>query len=95
MAYNHCFLTTTFPRPESITEGEMIVGGHSFPGFFPLPDLQVRTVLLIKKEEYKEMKRSGPLCANRGLPGTVLPKANGAEHLYTDGDDYLWKNRGK
>ncbi|MCI2253756.1 hypothetical protein L2D08_05195 [Domibacillus sp. PGB-M46] len=54
-----------------------------FPGFFPLPDLQVRTILLIKKEEYNEMKRSGPLCAN------------GAEHPYTDDDNYPWKNRGK
>ncbi|WP_050180382.1 FAD-dependent oxidoreductase [Domibacillus robiginosus] len=36
--YNHYFLTVTFPRPESITEGEMIVRGHSFLGLFPLPD---------------------------------------------------------
>ena len=57
--YNHYFLTVTFPRPESVTEGEMIVRGHSFLGLFPLPDSKVRTVLLIKKEEYKEMKRNG------------------------------------
>lgn len=57
--YNHYFLTVTFPRPESLTEGEMVVRGHSFLGLFPLPDLKVRTVLLIKKEEYKEMKREG------------------------------------
>ena len=37
----------------------MVVRGHYFLGLFPLPDLQVRTVLLIKKSEYKEMKRGG------------------------------------
>ncbi|WP_046179114.1 FAD-dependent oxidoreductase [Domibacillus tundrae] len=57
--YNHYFLTVTFPRPSNLTEGEMIVRGHYFLGLFPLPDLQVRTVLLIKKEEYKEMKNEG------------------------------------
>ncbi|MBM7648249.1 2-polyprenyl-6-methoxyphenol hydroxylase-like FAD-dependent oxidoreductase [Bacillus ectoiniformans] len=57
--YNHYFLTVSFPRPESLTEAIMIVEGHYFLGLFPLPDQQVRTVLLIKPEEYKQMKREG------------------------------------
>ncbi|OLN21185.1 hypothetical protein BTO30_16270 [Domibacillus antri] len=57
--YNHYFLTVTFPRPEYLTEGEMVVRDHYFLGLFPLPDLKVRTVLLIKKDEYKQMKRDG------------------------------------
>ncbi|WP_046175985.1 FAD-dependent oxidoreductase [Domibacillus indicus] len=57
--YNHYFLTVTFPRPAHLTEGEMLVRGHYFLGLFPLPNSKVRTVLLIKKEEYKEMKRAG------------------------------------
>lgn len=51
--YNHYSLTVSFPRPQTLTEAKMIVQGHYFLGLFPLPEYRVRTVLLIKPEEYK------------------------------------------
>lgn len=57
--YNHYFFTVSFPAPPSLTQAEMIVKGHRFLGLFPLQNQRVRTALLIKPEEYKEIKRNG------------------------------------
>ncbi|MRX71522.1 FAD-binding protein [Bacillus lacus] len=57
--YDHHFLTVSFPRPPSLTEGRMISTAHTFLGLFPLPDNKVRTVYLISSGEYKEMKEKG------------------------------------
>ncbi|PYZ95094.1 FAD-dependent oxidoreductase [Salipaludibacillus keqinensis] len=57
--YNHQFLTVTFPRPENFTEARMYASHKSFIGLFPLPDNQVRSVMLIKPGEYKQMKKQG------------------------------------
>lgn len=57
--YNHYFLTVSMPAPASMKESAMIVKGHRFLGLFPLSEQRVRTALLIKPDEYKELKRSG------------------------------------
>ncbi|MDN4523714.1 FAD-dependent oxidoreductase [Fictibacillus fluitans] len=58
-AYNHQFLTVSFPRPPDLTKAEMFSWQNRFLGLFPLPDGRVRTVLLIKPGELKEMKNIG------------------------------------
>ncbi|RBW69510.1 FAD-dependent oxidoreductase [Bacillus taeanensis] len=57
--YNHHFLTVSFPRPPNLQESMLISTQHRFLGLFPLPNNEVRTVLLIKPEEYKQMRREG------------------------------------
>ncbi|MFG6119488.1 MULTISPECIES: FAD-dependent oxidoreductase [Thalassobacillus] len=57
--YNHHFLTVTIPRPESFLEGKIVTTKESFLGMFPLPDHEIRTVLLIKAGEYKAIKEKG------------------------------------
>ncbi|PRO66906.1 FAD-dependent oxidoreductase [Alkalicoccus urumqiensis] len=57
--YNHHFLTVTFPRPESYTEARMYASHKSFIGLFPLPDNEVRCVMLIKPGDYPKMKKEG------------------------------------
>ncbi|HWO96009.1 MAG TPA: NAD(P)/FAD-dependent oxidoreductase [Bacillus sp. (in: firmicutes)] len=57
--YDHHFLTVTFPRPDSLTQGMMVSTPNTFLGLFPLPDKRVRTVYLIPAGEYKEMKERG------------------------------------
>ncbi|WP_280770913.1 FAD-dependent oxidoreductase [Salipaludibacillus daqingensis] len=57
--YNHQFLTVTFPRPENFLEARMYASHDSFIGLFPLPDNQVRSVMLIKPGQYKKMKKEG------------------------------------
>lgn len=54
--YNHHFLTVSFPRPESFTDGQIISTYNRFLGLFPLPDNQVRSVYLIPEGDYKELK---------------------------------------
>ncbi|MTD32089.1 NAD(P)/FAD-dependent oxidoreductase [Planomicrobium sp. YIM 101495] len=54
--YNHHFLTVSFPRAESFTEGQIISTYNRFLGLFPLPDDQVRSVYLIPPGDYKELK---------------------------------------
>ncbi len=56
-SYNHYFLTVSFPRPESLTEAQMVVKKHRFLGLFPLPNQRVRSVLLIRPEEYKQFRK--------------------------------------
>ncbi|MGG4489297.1 FAD-dependent oxidoreductase [Metabacillus idriensis] len=57
--YDHHFLTVTFERPESMTEGKIISTPHAFLGLFPLPNNQVRTVYLIQSGEYQSLKERG------------------------------------
>ncbi|WP_020618206.1 FAD-dependent oxidoreductase [Paenibacillus daejeonensis] len=57
--YNHHFLTVSFGRPDTLDEATIISQGSRFLGLFPLPDQQVRTVFLIKPEEFKQMRREG------------------------------------
>ncbi|MFD1020120.1 FAD-dependent oxidoreductase [Thalassobacillus hwangdonensis] len=57
--YNHHFLTVTFPRPEDFTHGKIVTAKEKFLGLFPLPDNEVRTVLMIKAGTYKTMKEQG------------------------------------
>ncbi|MCD8511545.1 MAG: FAD-dependent monooxygenase [Bacillus sp. (in: Bacteria)] len=57
-SYNHYFLTVSFPRPQTLTSAEMVIDGYRFLGLFPLPNQQVRTVLLIKPEEFKQLKKT-------------------------------------
>ncbi|RIW32299.1 FAD-dependent monooxygenase [Bacillus salacetis] len=55
--YNHHFLTVTFPRPPSFTEGKIISTFDRFLGLFPLPNDEVRSVYLIPAGEYKELRK--------------------------------------
>jgi 2-polyprenyl-6-methoxyphenol hydroxylase-like FAD-dependent oxidoreductase len=55
--YNHHFLTVTFPRPPSFTEGKIISTFDRFLGLFPLPNNEVRSVYLIPAGEYKELRK--------------------------------------
>lgn len=57
--YDHHFLTVTFPRPETLTEGKIISTDDTFLGLFPLPNNLVRSVYLIPKGSYKEMIEEG------------------------------------
>ncbi|AGX02703.1 MULTISPECIES: NAD(P)/FAD-dependent oxidoreductase [Bacillus] len=57
--YNHHFLTVTFPRPDSLTEGQIITAKDKFLGLFPLPDNKVRSVYLIPEGTYKEFQEKG------------------------------------
>ncbi len=57
--YNHQFLTVTIDRPDSLKEATVISEGNRMIGLFPLPNQQVRTVLLLRKGEFREMKRTG------------------------------------
>ncbi|WP_368504235.1 FAD-dependent monooxygenase [Alkalihalophilus sp. As8PL] len=58
-SYSHQFLTVTFPSPPTLVHGEMIGNHERFLGLFPLPNNEVRSVLLIREGEYKEMKEEG------------------------------------
>ncbi|WP_223700611.1 FAD-dependent monooxygenase [Sutcliffiella deserti] len=57
--YDHHFLTVTFPRPPTLTEGKIISNNHTFLGLFPLPGEMVRSVYLIPKGSYKRMIEEG------------------------------------
>ncbi|MDE5412740.1 FAD-dependent oxidoreductase [Alkalihalobacterium chitinilyticum] len=57
--YNHHFLTVSFPKPSQLKEATIITKGDQLLGVFPLPNDLVRTVLLIKSGEYKQLLRSG------------------------------------
>lgn len=57
--YNHHFLTVSFDRPDTLDEATIISRGSRFLGLFPLPDHQVRTVFLIRPDEFKAMRREG------------------------------------
>ncbi|WP_409304354.1 FAD-dependent oxidoreductase [Peribacillus sp. SCS-155] len=57
--YNHHFLTVTFRRPETMVTGKIISTQDEFLGLFPLPQNEVRTVLLIPAGSFKDMKTLG------------------------------------
>ncbi|WP_018923914.1 FAD-dependent oxidoreductase [Salsuginibacillus kocurii] len=57
--YNHQFLTVSFPKPPGLRESVMYSSQHSFLGLFPLPNNEVRSVLLIQPGEWKAMKEEG------------------------------------
>ncbi|WP_347550823.1 NAD(P)/FAD-dependent oxidoreductase [Pseudalkalibacillus hwajinpoensis] len=57
--YNHHFLTVSFPRPESLNQSTIITTQNKFVGLFPLPNNEVRSVLLIKPGEFKTMRKEG------------------------------------
>jgi len=57
--YNHHFLTVSFDRPPELREATVISRQHRFLGLFPLPGDRVRTVLLIRPDEYKAMRTEG------------------------------------
>jgi 2-polyprenyl-6-methoxyphenol hydroxylase-like FAD-dependent oxidoreductase len=57
--YNHQFLTVTIGRPDTLVDATVISEGGRFIGLFPLPDNQVRTVLLLRKGDYKRLKSAG------------------------------------
>jgi 2-polyprenyl-6-methoxyphenol hydroxylase-like FAD-dependent oxidoreductase len=58
-SYNHHFLTVSFPSPPSLKSLSIITTQQRFLGLFPLPDQQVRSVLLIKPGKYKTMRKQG------------------------------------
>ncbi|MCA0987753.1 FAD-dependent oxidoreductase [Guptibacillus algicola] len=58
-SYNHHFLTVSFPRPDSLDKSTIITTQNRFLGLFPLPNNEVRSVLLIKPGEFKEMRKEG------------------------------------
>lgn len=55
--YNHDFLTVSFSGPSELRIGEMISTQDRFLGLFPLPNNDVRTVYLVRKGEFKEMRK--------------------------------------
>ncbi|WP_270181579.1 FAD-dependent oxidoreductase [Alkalihalobacillus sp. CinArs1] len=57
--YNHQFLTVSFPRPDSLDQSTIITTQNRFLGLFPLPNNEVRSVLLIKPGEFKTMRKEG------------------------------------
>lgn len=57
--YNHQFLTASFPRPVELNTARIYASHKSFIGLFPLPDNKVRSVMLIKPGQYKQMKKEG------------------------------------
>ncbi|MBN8207171.1 FAD-dependent monooxygenase [Bacillus sp. NTK071] len=57
--YNHHFLTVSFPRPNSLNQSTIITTQNKFVGLFPLPNNEVRSVLLIKPGEFKTMREEG------------------------------------
>lgn len=57
--YNHHFLTVSFPRPSSLDQSTIITTQNRFLGLFPLPNNEVRSVLLIKPGEFKDMRNEG------------------------------------
>ncbi|MBF0708136.1 FAD-dependent monooxygenase [Alkalihalobacillus hwajinpoensis] len=57
--YNHHFLTVSFPRPETLNQSTIITTQNKFVGLFPLPNNEVRSVLLIKPGEFKSMREEG------------------------------------
>ena len=74
--YNHHFLTVTFPRPDSFTDGKIISTYNRFLGLFPLPDNQVRSVYLIPQGEYKKIKEK-PISHFHKLYTDLAPSIDG------------------
>ncbi len=79
--YNHHFLTVTFPRPDSLTEGKIISNDHAFLGLFPLPDNQVRSVYLIPAGEFKKLRKE-PISTFHQLYINMCPELDGyVQHI--------------
>ncbi|AEI45469.1 FAD-dependent oxidoreductase [Paenibacillus mucilaginosus] len=77
--YNHHFLTVSFPSPPSLDDSLILSRGGRFLGLFPLPEGQVRTVLLIKPEEYQSMRSEGLESFYREYV-SLLPELGGYVH---------------
>jgi 2-polyprenyl-6-methoxyphenol hydroxylase-like FAD-dependent oxidoreductase len=58
-SYNHQFLTVTVGRPADLVDATVISCGARFVGLFPLPNEQVRTVMLIRGDEFKTIRKGG------------------------------------
>ena len=81
--YNHHFLTVTFPRAESFTDGKIISTYNRFLGLFPLPDDQVRSVYLIPPGDYKQLKEK-PISHFHKLYTDLAPAVDGYVQRLTD-----------
>lgn len=81
--YNHHFLTVSFPRAENFTDGQIISTYNRFLGLFPLPDNQVRSVYLIPKGDYKELKEK-PISHFHKLYTDLAPVVDGYVQQLTD-----------
>ncbi|WP_426449426.1 FAD-dependent oxidoreductase [Paenibacillus sp. S-38] len=77
--YNHHFLTVSFPSPPSLDDSLILSRGGRFLGLFPLPEGQVRTVLLIKPEEFQSMRTEGLESFYREYV-SLLPELGGYVH---------------
>lgn len=75
-AYNHHFLTVTFPRAENFRDGKIISTYNRFLGLFPLPDNQVRSVYLIPEGDYQELKEK-PISHFHKLYTDLAPSIDG------------------
>lgn len=71
--YNHHFLTASFPRPASLTDGFVFGAAHSFLGLFPLPNEQVRSVYMIPPGSYRQFKDQ-PITDYYDLHGQYVPE---------------------
>lgn len=74
--YNHHFLTVSFPRAESFTDGQIVSTYNRFLGLFPLPDDQVRSVYLIPQGDYKKLKDK-PISHFHKLVTDLVPAVDG------------------
>ncbi|MDN7247440.1 FAD-dependent oxidoreductase [Planococcus shenhongbingii] len=75
-AYNHHFLTVTFPRPENFRDGQIISTYNRFLGLFPLPDNLVRSVYLIPEGDYQQLKEK-PISHFHKLYTDLAPSLDG------------------
>lgn len=82
-AYNHHFLTVSFPRAEDFKDGKIISTYNRFLGLFPLPDNMVRSVYLIPEGDYKELKEK-PISHFHKLYTDLAPAVDGYIQQLTD-----------
>lgn len=82
-AYNHHFLTVTFPRHESFTDGKIVSTYNRFLGLFSLPDEKVRSVYLIPQGDYKRLKEK-PISHFHKLYTDLAPIVDGYVQKLTD-----------
>jgi 2-polyprenyl-6-methoxyphenol hydroxylase-like FAD-dependent oxidoreductase len=75
-AYNHHFLTVTFPRAENFRDGQIISTYNRFLGLFPLPDNLVRSVYLIPEGDYQKLKEK-PISHFHKLYTDLAPSVDG------------------
>ncbi|MBM7633618.1 FAD-dependent oxidoreductase [Geomicrobium sediminis] len=70
--YDHHFLTASFPRPKTFTDGLVVGAPHTFLGLFPLPNDYVRSVYRIPPGSYREYKEQ-PITSYYDLHTTYVP----------------------